>query len=309
MRKNTELTKAGLALAGAAAVGASVYTVLRKQAQPLPEHPVLAENQPLVVAHRGGAGLWPPNTLYAFERAVAMGVDMLEMDVHPTADGVLVVRHNDTVDETTNGSGAIRDLTLAQIKELDAGYTWSADNGLTHPYRGQGITIPSFDEVLSAFPGVPMTVDIKSDNPEVVRPFGELLRKHNKLGEVFVGSFHDSQLSRYRKLCPESGTVAGERETLLFLLLQQFDMSAVFQARAETFQLPEKEKGVRIITPDFIRRAHEHNIKVLIWTVNLQGDMQRLLDWGVDGIITDYPDRLMELLGRERLDQRTNAAS
>lgn len=309
MRKKTDLTQAGLALAGAAAAGAAVYTYFRARSHPLPDHPVLAENRPLVVAHRGGAGLWPPNTLYAFERAAGLGVDMLEMDVHPTADGVLVVRHDPTVDETTNGEGEIRSLTLAEIKSLDAGYTWSADGGRTFPFRGQGVTIPTFDEVLAAFPGMPMTVDIKSENPEVVRPFCDLLRKHNKLGEVFVGSFHDGQLNRYRQLCPESGTVAGQRETLLFLGMGQFDMSAAFQAQGETFQLPEKRKGLRIITPDFIRRAHEHNVKVLVWTVNEIADMQRLLDWGVDGLITDYPDRLIDLLGREKAAQRTNASA
>ena len=130
----------------------------------MPEHPFLAGGNPLVMAHRGGQGLWPPNTLFAFERAVEMGADILEMDIHASADGVLIVHHDDTVDRTTNGSGAIRDHTLTELKELDAGYHWSADGGETYPFRGKGMRIPTLEEVLEAFPKTRLNIDIKPDD-------------------------------------------------------------------------------------------------------------------------------------------------
>ena len=112
--------------------------------------------QPLVIAHRGGKGLWPENSLFAFERASALGVDMLEMDLHLSSDGELVVIHNPTLDRTTNGDGPVAARSLAQLQALDAGYRWSADGGQSHPYRGQGVRIPTFTEVEG---GVQLDID------------------------------------------------------------------------------------------------------------------------------------------------------
>ena len=154
-------------------------------------------------AHRGGEGLWPSNTLYAFERALHLGVDVLEIDIHLTADGTLVIRHDPTVNSTTDGIGAIRDLTLAQIKALDAGYTWTEDGGQSFPFRGLGITIPTLEEAFQAFPGAFWSIDIKPDDPGVVDLFCRTLRQYDKLKQVVVGSFHDPQLRRFRRLCPE----------------------------------------------------------------------------------------------------------
>lgn len=275
-----------------------VYTLLKHRSRPVEDHPFLAGGKPLAMAHRGGEGLWPPNTLYAFERAVALGVDVLEMDIHSTADGVLVVRHDPSVDATTNGSGFIRGMTLEQIKALDAGYTWTADGGRTYPYRGQGITIPTLEEVLVAFPGMRLNIDIKPEDPAVVVEFCRILRSFNKLDQVMVGSFYDHQLYRFRELCPEAATAAGVAETRRFVYLNLAFLGAVFQPRAQAFQIPEYGGGLRLVTERFVSAAHAHNMEVHVWTVDEPEDMQRLLAWGVDGIFTDYPDRLMKVLGR-----------
>lgn len=252
------------------------------------------------IAHRGGEGLWPSNTLYAFERAVALGVDVLEMDFHRTADGALVIRHDPTVDSTTNAAGEIRSLTLAQIKTLDAGYTWTDDDGRSYPYRGQGITIPTLEEVFQAFPNVRMNFDIKPREPEVVDQFVRTLRDYDRQAWVMVGSFHDRQLARFRQLCPEVPTAAGVSETRRFYMLQRAGLARFFRAAAKAFQIPETAEGRRIITPGFIRSAHALGLRVDVWTVNPLEDMRRLIEWGVDGIITDYPDRLVDLLGRKQ---------
>ena len=286
-------------LSGVIGLGIGTYAFLRALSTPVPDHAFL-ENQGriLVMAHRGGKGLWPPNTLYAFERAAEMGVDVLEMDIHRTADGVLVVRHDPTVDATTDGSGYIRDLTLAEVKALDAGYRWTADEGQTYPYRGKGITIPTLEEVLLALPDIRLNIDIKPEDPTVVEPFCQMLTDYNKLDQVMVGSFHDEQLRRFREYCPQVATAAGVSETRLFYLLNRAFLGAVFHPRAAAFQVPEYNEGIHLVTPSFVEGAQAHNMQVHVWTVNETADMERLISWGADGIITDYPDRLMALLKR-----------
>ncbi|MEA3439442.1 MAG: glycerophosphodiester phosphodiesterase [Chloroflexota bacterium] len=293
MRKKVSAAVLGLGLAG---VGA--YAALKRRSKPVPDHPFLDLPKPLVMAHRGGMGLWPPNTLYAYERSVQMGVDVLEMDIHMSADGTIIVRHDPTVDATTNGSGTINDLTLAEIKSLDAGYIWTGDNGQSHPFRGLGITIPTLEEVLDAFPGIRLNIDIKPEEPEIVPVFAQVLRDYERLDSVLVASFHDAQLERFRRLCPQTATAAGVSETRSLYILNRLCLGDIYQPKAEAFQPPEISNGRRVVTERFVREAHAHNMEVHVWTVNELEDMQRLLDWGVDGLITDYPDRLLSLLGR-----------
>lgn len=250
------------------------------------------------MAHRGGEGRWPSNTLFAFEQAVKLGVDSLEMDLQRTADGVLVVRHDPFVETTTDGSGFIHDFNLIDLKKLDAGYTWTEDGGQTFPYRGRGITIPMLEEVFQACPGMQLNIDIKPGEPEVVHQFCELLHSFGRLEKVTVGSFHDNQLRLFRKLCPQTPTAAGVAETRTFFLLSRLFLDRLYQPQAQAFQIPEYAGALHVATPHFIRAAHAQGIPVHIWTVNEKADMLRLIDWGVDGIMTDYPDVLATILAR-----------
>jgi len=283
---------------GSLGLGAGLFVWLRQRTRPVMDHPFLDIPGPIVMAHRGGQGLWPPNTLFAFRQAVALGVDVLEMDIHSTADGVLVIRHDPTVDATTNGRGHIREMTLAEIKALDAGYAWTNDGGLTFPFRDQGITIPTLEEVLNALPKMRLNIDIKPEEPAVVPPFCRLLRDTSSLERVLVGSFHDPQLRLFRQLCPQVATAAGIQETTLFLGLVTAFLADAYQGRAEAFSIPEYQGRLHVVTPRFVSAAHAHNMQVHVWTVNELDDMRRLLSWGVDCLITDYPDRLLGLLGR-----------
>jgi len=257
-------------------------------------------------AARRGEGLWPSNTLYAFEQALALGVDLLEIDIQTTADGVLVVRHDPTVDSTTDGTSLIRDYSLNELKKLDAGHTWTADGGTTFPYRGRGITIPTLEEVFAAFPNARLNIDVKPKEPQVVRRFCELLNDLHKLDQVIVGSFHDNQIALFRRLCPQVLTAAGVAETRRFLLLNNLNLARLYRPPAFAFQVPETVAGgfiprsLHVVTPRFIRSAHAHGLQVHVWTVNETADMQRLVAWGVDGIMTDYPDRLAAVLTSSR---------
>jgi glycerophosphoryl diester phosphodiesterase len=287
-------------LLGVLAVLAAVYAIAALLSRPAAEYPFFArcEQRPLVMAHRGGRALWPENTLYAFEHAAELGVDVLEMDIHSTADGVLVVMHDDTVDRTTNGSGPIHSFTLDELKGLDAGYTWSPDDGQTFPYRGQGITVPTLEEVFNAFPDVPLNIEIKQEEPSMVAPFCQLLRKHDLGGHVLVASFHEATIDEFRATCPEVATSAGTSEIVALFALSRLFLEATYGAPAEAAQVPEYRSSLHVLAPRFVDAAHNRNLEVHAWTINEEEDLQRMIALGVDGIITDYPDRLLALLGR-----------
>lgn len=257
------------------------------------------QRRALVMAHRGGAGLWPENTMYAFSRAVEMGVDVLEMDLHSTSDGALVIIHDDTLERTTNGTGRVNSLTLAQLKALDAGYRWSPDGGGTFPYRGQGITVPTLQEVFSAFPGMRFNIDIKQGQPALADSFCRMIRDHGTQSRVMVASFRPEALDEFRRDCPEVATSASAADVLAFMALKVEPPGAASRVPLpQALQVPEYAGGRQVVTREFVEAAHQRHIEVHVWTINDEAVMRRMLDLGVDGIITDYPDRLLALLKR-----------
>jgi glycerophosphoryl diester phosphodiesterase len=291
--------KKALHAAGAAAgAAAGCYAVRTLLAEPRPRHPFLEREDLLVMAHRGGGGLWPQNTMYAFERAAALGVDVLELDIHATRDGELVVIHDPVLDVTTDGTGWIRDLSLAEIKKVDAGSRWTADGGETFPFRGKGIKVPTLIEVLEAFPEMRLNIDIKPTNPAVIEPFSELLGRYHKPRQVMVGSFHDSQVRLFRAICPEAATAAGVWETRLFYALSRLGAAPLYRPEVDAFQVPEYAGEIHLVDRKFVAAAHAQKIDVHAWTVDEISDMQRLIDIGVDGLISDFPNRLVGLVGR-----------
>ncbi len=283
----------------------AVYLLFAVRSQPLPPHPFFAASDDvLVIAHQGGEGLRPSNTLAAFANAVDLGVDVLETDVHATADGELVLMHDDTVDRTTNGSGSLRQMTLAQVRALDAGYYWTEDDGQSYPYRGQGLTVPTLRELLMAFPDMRFNVEIKQQEPPMAEPLCNLIRELDMGEQMLVASFNEAAIVAFREACPEVATSMVQAEIIPFFALSKLWLGATYQPQVEAIQVPEFRGGIvpwgdlRVVNGRFIRDAQQHNIEFHVWTVNETDDMQRMLDWGVDGIITDRPDRLLELLGR-----------
>ncbi|MDQ3134260.1 MAG: glycerophosphodiester phosphodiesterase [Acidobacteriota bacterium] len=284
--------------------GVAALLFMNKTGQPAAAHPFFTTltppASPLVIAHRGGAGLWPENTLHAFTQAAALGVDMLELDVHATADGVLVIIHDPTLNRTTDGTGAISQLTLAELQRLDAGYRWSPDGGKTYPHRGRGLTVPTLDEVLRAFPHLRFNIEPKQEQPSIVQPLCQMLRERGVTNRVIVGAFRSSVLEDFRRVCPEAATSASTSEASHFLALQRAGLADTFSPPMQALQVPETAGGWQVLTPDFIASAHRRNLQVHAWTINDVETMKRLIAAGVDGIMTDYPDRLLEVLGRGR---------
>ncbi len=270
-------------------------------ARPAAEHPYFAQDQqqrPLIMAHRGGAGLWPENTIYAFESALALGADILETEIRGTADGVLVLLHDSSVDRTTNGTGLTNSLTLAELKTLDAGFRWSSDGGRTFPFRERGITVPTLEEVFTAFPNIRINIDIKQVEPSLVEPLCKTIRIFGMTDKVLVASFDPKVLQTFRAKCPEVATSFSVREVMMFYLLNKVSLGRAYRPAAHALQVPEYRERLRVLTPKLINTAHNLNLRVHVWTINETTDMRRLLDLGVDGIITDYPDRLLTLVHR-----------
>lgn len=285
-------------LGGFAALGALYGSLARTTGEPAREHLFFARAGPLVIAHRGGAGLWPENTLHAFERAAELGADVVELDVRRAADGELVVIHDATVERTTDGRGPVAGLTLAELRRLDAAHRWSADGGKTFPLRGRGVRVPTLREVFEKLPRMRFNIEPK-DESGAARSLCEAIRAHGASERVVVGSFRQSVIDEFRRACPGVATSAGPAEASKFLALYQAGLAPSYSPAMQALQLPEYAAGVRVLTRGFVEAAHGRNLEVHAWTINDAADMRRLLDAGVDGIMTDYPDRLLALLGRE----------
>ncbi len=275
-----------------------VLSILIITNDPVPDYPFFESPGPLVIAHQGGEGLRPSNTMAAFENAVALGVDVLEMDIHATADNVLVLMHDDTVDRTTDGSGRIREMTLAEIKTLDAGYYWTDDGGQTYPYRGQGIQVPTLEEIFTAFPLMRMNIEIKPDDPAAAELLCQYIADYDMGDQVLVASFHPESIRTFRAACPEVATSLVEQEILRFFILNTLFLGRLYRSPGAAMQVPEHSGNIHVLTNRFVRGNHALNMDVHAWTINETADMERLIALGVDGIITDRPDRMLELLGR-----------
>ena len=280
---------------------AVALVLLRVVSKPAPEHAyyVMGQDHPLVIAHQGGDGVWPGETMLAFRNAVELGVDVLEMDIHITQDGVLILMHDETVDRTTDGTGEIESMTLDELKKLDAGYDWSADDGVTFPFRGQGLQVATLEEVFAAFPDMRMTIEIKKTNASMAKPFCDLIREYDMQDKVLVASFHDERLKEFRAECPEVATSSAKDETTVFVLMTKGFIGSFYSPKFHSLQVPEESGGITVMTESFVRAAHARNLAVEPWTINDAETMRKFIEWGVDGIITDRPDIMMEVLDEQ----------
>jgi glycerophosphoryl diester phosphodiesterase len=273
-----------------------LYEVLGYLAKPVPDHPYFNPAGFMVIAHRGGRSLGPENTLYTYRRAVDLGVDVLEIDVQLTQDNHLAVIHDKTVDRTTNGSGTVASYKLADLQKLDAGYRWSADQGIPFPLRGKGIKIPSLAEVFQAFPRMRINIESKDPRPAAITLLCRTIQDYNMSQKVMIASFDAGTLKRFRAVCPGVATSAGASEAILFYSLQKMYLESAYSPVAQALQIPQTYGDLQVVTKRFVEAAHARNLKVHVWTVNGVDSMKTLLQLGVDGIMTDYPQRLLEIM-------------
>ena len=252
---------------------------------------------PVNLAHRGASALAPENTLDAFRLAVEAGAGGLELDVHMTRDRQIVVIHDATVDRTTNGSGAVSEMTLDELRGFDAGHNFSPDGGPTRPYRGRGVRVPTFGEVLEEVPGVPVNIEIKAGTPGIEEMVLGVLREADALGRALVVSTPHAIVKRFRKVSGgHVSTGASRWEIGVFYFASRLLLWRLIRPAYDALQVPLRHRGIPVVTPRFIRAAHARGVRVDAWTINQADEMRRLLDLGVDVIMTDRPGTLAEVL-------------
>lgn len=254
--------------------------------------------RPLVIAHRGGAGIFPENTLLAFQESWKLGVDVLEMDIRETADEKIVAMHDRTVNRTTDGEGNISEMTLAEVKKLNAGYKFTNDGGQTFPFREQKITVPILEEIFDALPDARFNIEIKNESPTVVNSLCKLIRERKLTEKVIVASISQTNLDNFRRECSEVATSASFTEVLQFYVYYKSGLTDNYTPKMSSLQTLEKLFGMQVVSKESLEIAHQLNLQIHVWTVNQPEQMQRLIEIGVDGIMTDYPDRLLEKVGR-----------
>jgi len=263
-------------------------------------HPFLTPF-PVVCAHRGDSAYYPENTLPAFMSSARLGVDCIESDVHLTADEKCVLWHDSTVDRMTDGSGEIAEYSLKELQGLDAGYGFTHPNDGSHPFRGQGITIPTLSDTLEALPQMRFNLDLKGTSPLLAERFIEVVNQHHAQDRILGASFHYLQLKRLRKLAPALATSFSSPEVRALIILQRIGLlSLLFPFAGITLQVPEIHGTVQIVTDKLISRLHKKGVPIQVWTINEEADMYRLLEMGVDGIVTDDPRLLMQVLHSRR---------
>jgi glycerophosphoryl diester phosphodiesterase len=251
---------------------------------------------PLLIAHRGGSALAPENTLLAFRRALAWWrADFLEIDVQPTRDGDAVVIHDATLDRTTDGAGPVAAHTVGELAELDAGYRFTPDRGESFPYRGRGARVSTLNEVLAALPHTRINVEIK--NGAAQEAVWETVREARAEHRVLIAAGDRRNRSRFA-LYP-GPTSAGYQDMYAFYALHRVRCARFHRPAVDAFQMPDVHRGRRVLSPRWVREAHDLNMAVHVWTIDEEADMRRLLSWGVDGIISDRPDRLARVLHEE----------
>lgn len=249
-----------------------------------------------VIAHRGGNGQWPGETLFAFRNARELGVDVLEMDIRVTRDEQLVMMHNPTVRATTKGSLPVRCYTLAEIQQFNAGYDWSPEGSNDHPFRQSrdpDLRVPSFEQVLERFNDMRLNVEIKGWHPlraeKIAREFCRLLMKYEMTKRVLVASFHEPVLRVIRTLLPGVVVSASTGQVARFVASSWLGSGSYKPDGVAVIQTCS-----RSINSKLVETARKHQLKLHGFTVDKIEEMDRLIDLGVDGIVTNFPSRLLD---------------
>lgn len=242
-------------------------------------HPYLDHPGPIPFAHRGGAAAGLENTALQFRRAIESGYRYLETDVHATADGKLVAFHDATLDRVTDGAGRIADLPWADVR---------------HARVAGKEPVPLFEELLETFPEARWNVDLKAES--ALHPLLELIERTGTWDRICVGSFSEARVVRAQRLAgPRLATSYGTRG-VLNLRLRSWGVPAALRRSAVAAQVPETQSGIQVVDHRFVRTAHARGLQVHVWTINEPDRMHRLLDLGVDGIMTDHIDTLRKVM-------------
>ena len=258
--------------------------------------PFFRAGRPRIFAHRGGCALAPENTIAAFDRGLAAGADGLELDVRLSADGIVVVCHDETLDRTTDESGPVSSRTAAELSSVDAGYRFT-DTAGRHPFRGQGVSVPTLRAVLERYPDTAMIVEMKPDTEEMGRALVAEVQRAGAVDRVCAAGYGSRSLATAREALPEMASSAGRMEVRL-ALYRSWAGWPVSRPAYGGYQVPELAGTLRVVSPRFIRHAHRAGLEVQVWTVDDADDMQRLLVWGANALISNRPDLAVTVRNR-----------
>lgn len=267
--------------------------------------------RPLAFAHRGGAALRPENTLEAFDHGLSFGADGLELDVHLSRDGVVVVHHDEALERTTDARGPVSAFTAEELERVDAGHWFTSTPDLAeprYPFRGRGIGVPRLRAVLQRYRDARLIVELKVPDAELARRTVDEIRQAGAIERVVLGSFYWQALNAARRYEPRIPTGAAREETRWALYRSRVRWP-LGRTRYREFQVPVKAGSTTIVTPRFIAHAHRAGLPVRVWTVNDPAEMEQLLSWGADSVISDRPDLAVAAVKRwsEAQDSRLTA--
>lgn len=254
--------------------------------------------KPRLFAHRGASGEAPENTLVAFQRAVTLGMTYAELDVHVSRDGHVVVSHDATLDRTTNGRGHIRERSWAELQSVDAGFQFSSDGGQTFPFRGTDIRIPTLVEVLQSFSTLHLTIEIKQADPPIEELVIAAVRSCGRESQVILASEHDAVLARVRALAPEMATSFAYGEVVEFIQRVTTNQLSDYRPPGQALQIPPEFQSMPLVTSQTVSAAHALGCEMHVWTIDAHEEMDRLLDLDVDGIMSNFPGRLLDVVQR-----------
>lgn len=247
---------------------------------------------PIRLAHRGSRVLWPENTMFAFVGAVEeLGYHYLELDVRLTADRIPVVFHDATLERTTSGTGKIADYTLDELQSIDAAYHFDPDHD--YPLRGTGIGVSPLEELYRTWPDVRLNVDLKASGEEWA--VAEVIRAADAEHRTLIGSFYDRRIARFRRITQGQVAVSAG-PTAAAAMWSASRGGRTTRRKVQAYQLPFNYRGFKI-DEKLIDSVHRAGAHLHLWTVNEADDMRRFLDMGVDGIVTDRPDVLNDVMG------------
>jgi len=261
-------------------------------------HPFLDLPTPIAIGHRGCAGEQPENTLASFQRALDDGAAILETDVHLTRDDVPVLIHDPDVARVSEGAGRVCELTLGALERLDAGYRFSPDDGRSHPERGRGHRIPTLREALAVFPDARFNLELKDAVAGGVERTLEVIAEASGAARTLLVAA-DQGLTERIRVCAARQAV----KVAFGASAAEVGRFAVAAARDEApepgpvaLQIPPVFDGRPLVTPELVTHAHRYGVQVHVWTINEPSEMRRLLDLGVDGIVSDHPARVTALI-------------
>lgn len=252
----------------------------------------------LNIAPRGGQGARPEHTLLAYDHAFEVGADGLELDVQATSDGVLVMIFDETIDRTTNGTGLLREMTFDELRGYDAGWSFTPDGGQTFPYRGMGVVVPRLEEVLEQYPDAPLFIEARQGDPPIIDPLIAVIRDANATDRVVITSFDEARLVEIREKAPEIATTMATAEAAEFLSVSyQAEPDPNYEPPAEFLLVPLNLGPAEFVHDNFVPTARLFDLRVHVFTINERDQMTSLIEeTGVDGILTDDPELLAEVM-------------